>query len=164
MSYKIQIGKDNSQQNVTIRQVDNTDISGLTSVTAKVYTSTTATVNEYAFSAQDLTDLKAGSVTVDAETILGQTTDEFYKIILDGDTIDSESAHVAITLELLGKALNKQGMVDVYSQSYRTDHVLHVVSFLTAEVDGIENQESSKQKRVDYTSRMTILKKILNYE
>ena len=83
---------------------------------------------------------------------------------MDGDTIDSESAHVAMTLELLGKAFNNQGMVDVYSQSYRTDQVLHVVSFLTAEVDGIENQEASKQKRADYTSRMANLKQILNYE
>lgn len=165
MSYKIQCSKTSDQQTVTIRQTDLTDISSLTSVTAKVYTSDLATpVNSYAFSAQDLTDIKAGSVSIDSTTLLGSTDDDFYQIVLDGDTIDSESANVAITLEAQGKALNNQGLVDVYSPDYRTDQVLHTVSFLVEEMNSIENQESSYQKRADFTTRLAIIKKILNYE
>jgi len=165
MSFKIQCSKTADQQTVTIRQTDLTDISSLTTVTAKVYTENLATpVNEYVFSAGDLTNIKAGSVSLDSTTLLGSTDDEFYQVVLDGDTVDSESANVAMTLEVMGKALVNQGYIDVYSPSYRTDQVLHTVSFLMEEVNAIENQEASYQKRADYTSRIAILKKILNYE
>lgn len=165
MSYKIQCAKDNAQANITIRQTDLTDISSLTSVTAKVYTSDVATpVNSYVFSAQDLTDLKAGSVTIDALTLLGSTDDDFYQIVLDGDTIDSESAYVGITLEAQGKVLSNQGFIDVYSPDFHADDVLYITSMLAWEMDAIENQEASYQKRVDYTHRLNTLKSILNYE
>lgn len=164
MSFQIQCSKTSDQQTVTIRQTDLTDISSLTTVTAKVYTDNALPDNEYVFSAQDLTDLKAGSVSVDSTTLLGSTADEFYQIVLDGDTIDSESANVAITLEAQGKALVNQGLVDVYSSDYRTDQVLHTVSFLVEEMNSIENQEASYQKRADYTTRLSIIKKILKYE
>lgn len=165
MSYKIQASKDSAQANITIRQTDLTDISSLTSVTAKVYTSDVAApVNSYAFSAQDLTDLKAGSVTIDALTLLGSTADDFYQIVLDGDTIDSESAYVGITLEAQGKVLSNQGFIDVYSPDFYADDVLYITSMLVWEMDAIENQEASYQKRVDYTHRLNTLKSILNYE
>ena len=165
MSYKIQCAKDNAQANITIRQTDLTDISSLTSVTAKVYTSDVATpVNSYALSAQDLTDLKADGVTIDALTLLGSTDDDFYQIVLDGDTIDSESAYVGITLEAQGKVLSNQGFIDVYSPDFYADDVLYITSMLVWEMDAIENQEASYQKRVDYTHRLNTLKSILNYE
>lgn len=165
MSYKIQCSKDNSQQNVTIRQTDTTDISGLTTVTAKVYTSDLATpINSYVFTAQNLTDLKAGSVTIATSTLLGTTDDEFYQVVLDGDTIDSESAFVGITLEAQGKVLVNQGFIDVYSPDFHADDVLYITSMLAWEMDAIENQEASYQKRVDFTHRLNTLKDILNYE
>ena len=165
MSYKIQCAKDNAQANITIRQTDLTDISSLTSVTAKVYTSDVATpVNSYVFSAQDLTDLKADGVTVDALTLLGSTDDDFYQIVLDGDTIGSESAYVGITLVAQGKVLSNQGFIDVYSPDFYADDVLYITSMLVWEMDAIENQEASYQKRVDYTHRLNTLKSILNYE
>jgi hypothetical protein len=165
MSYKVQLSKTSDQQTITIRKTDLTDISSLTTVTAKVYTSDLATpINEYSFSAQDLTDIKAGSVSIDSTTLLSQTSDEFYQVILDGDTIDSESANVGITLEAQGKVLNNQGYIDVYSSDYRTDKVLHVAAMLAWEMNAIENQEASYQKRVDFTTRLEILKNMLNYE
>lgn len=164
MSFKIQISKDSSQQNITIRQTDLTDISSLTSVTANVYTSSATADNQYVFTAQNLTDLKAGSVTIDTETLLGSTDDDFYQIVLDGDTIDSESAYVGITLEAQGKALNNQGYIDVYSPDYRTDKVLFVAAMLVWEMNTIENQDASYQKRADFVTRWDTLKKILNYE
>lgn len=165
MSYKIQLGKTADQQTVTIRQTDLTDISSLTVVTAMVYTSDiVTTVNEYLFSAQDLIDLKAGSVDIDSTDLLGGTDDEFYQVVLRGDTIDSESAYVGITLAAQGEVLSNQGFIDVYSPDFRTAKVFMTTAMLVWEMNTIENQEASYQKRVDFTTRENRLKEILNYE
>ena len=165
MSYKIKCTKSKDQQTVTIRQTDLTDISTITSISAKVYTSDIATpINTYSFTAQNLTDLKAGSVSIDSTTLLGITDDDWYKIVLDGDVMDSESAGVSITLEAAGKVYSYQGKIDVYSPNYRVDKVLHNVHMLYQEMNGIEDLDPSDQKRVDFTTRLATLKKILNYE
>lgn len=165
MSYKIKCSKTSDQQTVTIRQTDLTDISSLTTVTAMVYTSDSVTpVSTYLFSAQDLTDIKAGSVEIDSTDLLGGTDDNFYQVVLDGDTIDSESAYVGITLAAQGQVLTNQGFIDVYSPDYRTAKVFMTTAMLVWEMNAIENQEASDQKRVDFTTRENRLKSILNYE
>lgn len=165
MSFKIKCSKSADQQTITIRKTDLTDISSLTTVDAKVYTSDIATpINTYSFVAQDITDLKAGSVGIDTTTLLGVITDDWYKIVLDGDTLDSESAGVSITLEAAGKVYSYQGKIDVYSPDYRVDKILHNVHMLYQEMNGIENLDPSDQKRIDFTTRLSSLKKILNYE
>jgi hypothetical protein len=164
MSFQIQCSKTSDQQTITIRQTDSTDIASLTSVTAKVYTSESTTENEYVFTAQNLTDLKAGSVNISTTDLLGTTDDEFYQIVLDGDTIDSEPAYVAITLEAQGEVLNNQGFIDVYSPDYRTDKALITAAMLAWEMNAIEVQDASDQKRADFTTREDTLQKMLNYE
>jgi len=163
-TFKIKCSKSKDQLTVTIRKTDLTDISSLTSVTANVYTSNLSTpVNSYVFSGQDITDLKAGVVSIATEDLLGSTDDEWYKIILEGDTLDSDSAGVAITLEAAGKVYSKQGFVDVYSPDYTIDKVLHSAHLLYQEMNSIEDVTPSLQKRVDFTTRWGDLKQILNY-
>lgn len=164
MSYKIKCSKSKDQQTITIKKTDLTSISSLATINAKVYTSDNATpINTYAFTAQNLTDIKAGEVSLDTETLLGQTSDEWYKIILDGDTIDSDSAGVAITSEAAGKVYVYQGKIDPYSPAYRIDKVLHTVHMLYQEMNGIEDLDPTYQKRADFTTRLASLKQILNY-
>jgi hypothetical protein len=163
-NFEIKCSKTKDQQTITIKHTDLTDISTLTTVSAKVYTSDLATpINTYVFTAQNLTDLKAGSVDIATLTLLGITDDDWYKIILDGDTLDSDSAGVSITLEAAGKVYANQGKVDVYSPDYRTDKVLHVIHFLYQEMNSIEDLDPSDQKRVDFTTRLALLQQILNY-
>lgn len=165
MSFKIKLSKSADQQTITIRQTDSTDISGLSSVTANVYTADVSTaVNTYAFTAGDLTNLKAGSVDIDTTDLLGGTDDNWYRIVLDGDTIDSDAAGVGITLEAQSKVYSKQGAVDVYSAEYRIPNVLHGVHMIVSEMNAIEHLDPALQKRVDFTTRWALLKEILGYE
>ena len=167
MSYKIRCSKNSPQSIVTIVQDDNTDISGLTSVTANVYSDDlSTTVNTYTLTAQDIIDLKAGSVNVSTLDLIGSAApdDDFYSVELDGDTVDSDLAGIGITLEAKGETYNKQGFVDVYDPDFRIDQVLHTAHMLVQEMDNIENQDSTLQKRIDFTTRLATLKKILSYE
>lgn len=156
--------KSADQLTITIRQTDDTDISGLSSVSAKVYTASTTAINTYAFTAQNLTDLKAGEVSIATSSLLGTTDDNWYRIVLDGDTIDSDSAGVGITLEASAKVYSKQGAIDVYSADYRIPNVLHGVHMLLQEMNTIETLDPTFQKRVDFTTRWALLKEILRYE
>ena len=164
--YKIKLSKDSAQAIITIRQDDSVSISAETAITANVYSDDlSTTINTYAFTAQNLTDFKAnGYVEVATLDLIGITDDDFYTVELDGAVLDSEQAGVGLTLEAKGETYNKQGFVDVYSPDYKISQVLHTAHMLVQEMDNIETQDYSLQKRVDFTTRLATLKKILSYE
>lgn len=168
-AFKIKLSKDKSQQNITIRRDDNVDLSAVTSITAKVYTDDLATPdNAFDFTAQNVTDFVAGEVTVTTEDLLGGATpdDDFYTVILEGNSASyvSDNAGVGITTEMIYQAMSNQGYIDVYGQKFDVSQVFLTAFMLVYECDHLEDQDSSLQKRADYTTRQDTLKKILNYD
>lgn len=168
ISFKIKLSKTKNQQTITLTRDDNVDLSAVTAIEAKVYTSDLATpVNTYDFTAQDLTDFVGGEVDVSSLNLLGSATpdDDFYTVILEGNSAVyvSENAGVAITLDMIYRVMTKQGYIDVYSPDFRVDRVLLTSFMLVYECDHLEEQDSSYQKRADFITREDTLKKILNY-
>lgn len=167
-SFKIKCSKSDNQQTITIRQTDETDLSGVSAVVANVYTDDLGTAdNTYTLDASELTALKAGSVDLSVADLIGSASpaDDFYLVILNADSgaYISDSAGVGITLEAKGKVYNKQSFVGVYDQDFRVDRVLHTAHMIVQGMDAIENQETSLQKRIDFTTRLATLKTMLNY-
>lgn len=168
ISFKIKLSKSTNQQTVTIVRDDNVDLSAVTSIVAKIYTDDIGTPDTtYNFTTQNLTDFVAGTVNVSSLSLLGSATpdDDFYTVVLEGNSAAyvSENAGVAITLEAMGKTLIQQGEIDVYSPDFRVSQVLLTSFMLVYEMDNIELQDSSLQKRVDFTTRKDTLQKMLNY-
>ena len=168
-SFKTRLSKDKSQQNITIRRDDSVDLSAVTSIEAKVYTSDLATtVNEYTFTAQDITDFVGGSVVVTTSDLLGSASpdDEFYTVVLEGNSAAyvSDSAGVAITAEMIYQAMKNINYVDVFAPDFITDRVYTNAFMLAWTADHLEEQDSSLQKREDFITRQDSLKKALNYE
>ncbi|ANS04927.1 hypothetical protein [uncultured Mediterranean phage] len=167
-SFKVKFSKNKAQSTITVTRDDNVNISGMTSCNARVYSDDLATAdNTYTFTAQDIIDLKAGTVDITTLSLIGSASpvDDYYTIILDGDTATyvSDSAGVAITLEAMYEVLRRSGYVDVYSPDYRKDRVLLTGFTMLYMMDNIEEQDPSKQKRVDYTTRQDSLQKMFNY-
>jgi len=168
VSFKIKLSKTTNQQTITIVRDDNVDLSAVTAIVASVYTDDRATAeNTYTFTAQNVTDFIAGTVDISTLSLIGSATpdDEFYTVSLSGnaDAYVAEDAGVAITLDALYRALSNQGFIDVYSPDFRTDSVLISAFMLVYEMDNLELQDSSLQKRADFATRHDTLKNILNY-
>ena len=168
-TFKIKNSKNDDQSVITVKQDDSVDLSAVSAIVASVYTDDlSTTVNTYNFSGQDLTDFKTnGEVEISSLNLLGSATpdDDFYSVSLNADTGDfiSGLAGVGITLEAKGETYNKQGFVNVYDPDYRIPQVLHTAHMLVLEMDNIENEDYSLQKRVDFTTRLATLQKILSY-
>ena len=167
-SFKIKLSKTANQQTITIVRDDSVDLSAVSAIVASVYTDDLATAdNTYNFTGQNVTDFIAGTVDISSLNLLGSATpdDDFYTVILDGNTAAyiSENAGVGITLEMIYQAMSKQGSVDVYSPDFRVDQVLITAFMLVFECDHLELQDSSLQKRADYTTRQDTLQKMLTY-
>ena len=168
MSYfTIKLSKSDNQRAITIAQTDEVDISGITTAVANVYTDDLNTAfYTYTLSPSEVSALAAGTVTLTSTNLFGEAEpdDDFYTVKLTcSGSLTSYSAGVGITLEACGKVYNKQGFVDVYAHDFKIDRVLHTAHMLLAEMNGIENQEPTLQKRVDFTTRHDTLKTILNY-
>lgn len=167
-SFKIKLSKTKNQQTISLTRDDNVDLSTVTAMVANVYTSDLAVaVNTYAFTAQDLIDFLAGTVDVSTLDLLGTATpdDDFYTVILESNStlFVSENAGVAITLDMIFRAMTKQGFIDVYSPHFDVDRILLTSFMLVYECDHLEEQDSSYQKRADYITREDTLQKMLNY-
>jgi hypothetical protein len=164
-SFKIKLSKAANQQTITIVRDDAVDLSAVAAIEASVYTDDLGTaVNTYDFTAQDLIDFVAGTVDISTEDLIGASPDdEFYTVILDGGVYVSENAGVAITLEMIYQAMSRQGYIDVYSPDFRVDQVLLTSFMLVYECDNLELQDSSDQKRADFTTRQDTLQKMLTY-
>lgn len=166
-NYQIKLSKNDDQSVITIKQDDAVVISTETYIAANVYSDDLSTaINSYVFTTQDLIDFKADGVAISTEDLIGSASpdDDFYSVELVGIAFTSFSAGVAITLEAKGETYNKQGFVDIYSPDYRIDEVLHTAHMLVQEMDNLETQDYSLQKRVDFTTRLASLKQILSYE
>lgn len=167
-SFKIKLSKTKNQQTISITRDDNVDLSAVTSIVAKVYTTDAGTPdNTYNFTGQNVTDFLAGTVDISSLNLLGSATpsDEFYLVKLEGNTAAyvSDDASVGITRTALFQVLSQQGFIDVYSPDFRVDRVLITSFMLAYEMDNLEEQDSSLQKRADFTTRDETLQKILNY-
>ena len=167
-SFKIKLSKTKNQQTISITRDDNVDLSAVTSIVAKVYTDDAGTPdNTYNFTGQNVTDFLAGTVDISSLSLLGSATpsDEFYLVKLEGNTAAyvSDDASVGITRTALFQVLSQQGFIDVYSPDFRVDRVLITSFMLAYEMDNLEEQDSSLQKRADFTTRDETLQKILNY-
>ena len=165
--FKIKLSKSKDQQTITIRRADAYDLSGVSEIIAKVYTDDIGTAdNSYTLDAGEVSSFIAGVVEISTSDLLGATADEFYTVYLECDSasIISYPAGVAMTLTAMYNVFSKQGFVDVYSPDFRLDRVLMSAFMLFEEMNNIEEQEYSLQKRTDFTVRESILKKILNYE
>lgn len=167
-TFKIKLSKNDDQSVVTIKQDDAVDLSAATSIVASLYSDDISTAdNTYTFSAQDITDFLAGGVNVAVSDLIGASPDDdFYTVSLNVNSgaFVSSLAGVAITTEAEGKVYNKQVKVNVYDPDNRLEEKLHTCHILFQSMNAIENQDSSLQKRVDFTTRLATLKKILNYE
>lgn len=163
-AFKVKFSKDKSQRNITITRDDAVNLSAVSALTANVYTDDLGTAdNTYVLDAGEIASLVAGSVTISVADLLDATADDFYTIILTGSGFTSDPAGVAITLEATGKTLSQQGFIDVYGSDFRVDSVLITAFMLLQEMNLIEEQDASLQKRADFTTRLDTLKKILNY-
>jgi len=169
ISFKTKLSKTKNQQTITVTRDDNVDLSAVTSMTATVYKNSESTsTNTYAFTSQNLTDFKAGSVDIATSDLIGSATpdDGFYTVEFDGNlsAYVSERAGIAMTLTALYQALSKQGQISVYAQDFRVDKKLLTAFMLAYEMDNLEYQDSSNQKITDFTNREDTLKLMLNYE
>ena len=168
-TFKIQCSKNKAQTKVVVKQNDDVDLSSLAAITVNTYTDDLSTADStYDMGATELSNFKTdGEVELDVEDVIGDSPDDdFYTIELSGDSDSylSNKAGVSITLEAAGKVYNKQGFIDPYAPDFRIDRVLHTAHMLYQEMNLIEEQEYSLQKRVDFTSRLALLKQILQYE
>lgn len=163
-TFKIKCEKNKAQTVVTIRQKDSVDISGEAAFTVNVYTDDLIVAdNTYGLTAGQLNDLLTdGVVNVGASDLL-LTDDDFYTLELVSENFTSNKAGVGITLEATGKVYNKQGLVDVYSPQYRVDNALNSAHMMLQEMNSIESQDYSLQKRIDFTTRLARIQQILNY-
>lgn len=168
-SFKTRLSKNKSQSTITIFRDDNVDLSAVTSIIAKAYTSDVATPTQtFTFTAQNVTDFIAGQVDISTLNLLGSATpaDEFYSVILEGNSAAyvSEAAGVGITKTMIYQAMKNSNYIDVYSPDYITDRVFVNAFMLVWSADHLEEQDSSLQKREDFITRQDSLKKALNYE
>lgn len=167
-TFEIQCSKNKSQQTVNIRQTDNADISSVSGIVVNVYTTDLVTPDStYSLTSQEVSDMKSGGVVLTISDLTGANpADDFYFVELNADSgaFISNKAGFSITLEAEGRVLEKQGLVDVYSPDFRVEKVLMTAHILLFSMNAIEHQDPSKQKRVDFTSRLSVLKKIFNYE
>ena len=162
--FKIKCEKNKAQTQVTIRQKDSVDLSGETAFTVNVYTDDLIVADStYGLTAGQLNDLLTTGIVVVDTTDLEITDDDFYTLELVSEHFNSNMAGVGITLEATGKVYSKQGLVDVYSPDFRVDSVLNASHMMLQEMNAIESQDYSLQKRVDFTTRLEHLKTILNY-
>lgn len=169
ISFKIRLSKNKSQQTITIRRDDNVDLSAVTSIDAKVYTTDIGTpYNTYTFTSQNVTDLIAGTVDISTSNLLGSASpaDEFYLVKIEGNSAAyvSDDASVGITMDMIYQVMSKASVVDVYSPDYRVNDTLLTAQSLVFECDMLEEQDSSLQKRQDFIVRQDRLKKMLNYD
>lgn len=163
-TFKIKCEKNKAQTVVTIRQQDNVDLSGELAFTVNVYSDDLVVADStYGLTVGQLSDLlTTGVVNVDVSD-LELTDDDFYSLELVSQNFISNVAGIGITLEATGKVYGKQGYVDIHSPDYRIDRVLAVAHMMLQEMNIIETQDPSLQKRVDFTKRLEHLKVILNY-
>lgn len=163
-TFKIKCEKNKAQTVVTIRQQDSVDLSGELAFTVNVYSDDLVVADStYGLTAGQLNDLlTTGVVNVDVSD-LALTDDDFYSLELVSENFTSNVAGVGITLEATGKVYSKQGYVDIYSPDYRVDRILMVAHMMLQEMNTIETQDYSLQKRVDFTTRLDHLKEILDY-
>lgn len=166
--FNIQCSKDNSQQNVTVRQTDNVDLSSTSMIVVSIFTSNLQVADRtYTLVPSELNDFRTnGVVTLTSTDLFGDSFgDDFYLVQMNADSGANTStlAGVGVTLEATGRVYSNQGLVDVYSPNFRIDRVLHSTHILLAEMNAIENIESSEQKRADYTTRLDTIRQILNY-
>jgi len=167
-TFKIKCSKNKAQTQITIKQDDSVDLSGVSSFTVNQYSDDLTTAdNTYTLTATELSNLQDnGEVELSVEDVIGASpADEFYSLELSGDSDSylSNKAGVAITTEAAGQVYNHQGFVNVYAPDYRIDRVLHSAHMLYQEMNLIEEQDASLQKRVDFTYRLALLKEILQY-
>lgn len=167
-SFEIKLSKSNDQQTVKITQQDDVDLSGVSAIVASVYTDDLSTAdNTHTFTATQLSNFQSnGEVEIAYDTLLGASpADEFYTVELNGDSGSyvSNKAGVGITLEASAKVYSKQLFTSVYSQDFRVDKALHVAHMLLEQMNAIEWQDYSLQKRIDFIIRLAHLKEILDY-
>ena len=166
--FKIKCSKNKAQTVITVIQTDATDLSSVTEIVVNLYSDDIATPdNTYTLDGIELAAFLAdGAVDLSVTDVIGASpADEFYTIEFSGDSDAylSNKAGLAITTKAAGKVYSNQGFVDVYAPDFRIDRVLHTAHMLWQEMNLIEEQEVSLQKRADFTTRLSLLKEILNY-
>lgn len=168
-TFKIKCSKNKAQTEITVKQTDSTSLTSVSSMVVNLYSDDLSTAdNTYTLTSGELATLKAdGEVSLAVSDVIGSSVvDDFYSLELSGnsDAYLSNKAGIGYTLTAKGKVYSKQGFVDVYAPDFRIDRVLHTAHMLVAEMDAIEDQDPTLQKRVDYTSRLALLKQILQYD
>lgn len=165
-TFKIKASKYPDQQTITLRQVDSVDVSAETNFSIYYYTDDLDTaVTSRALTNSEVTSLNTlGYIDMATNSVLGDGfEDDFYTLELRGDNFGSNFVGIGITLEAKAKVYGKQGFTAVYSPDFRTDKVRHVAHMLVQEMNEIENQDYTLQKRVDFTTRYAHLREILNF-
>lgn len=167
-AFKIKCSKNKAQTVITVKQTDSVDLSGVSAIVLNLYSDDLATADgTYSFTATELSTFKSdGEVELAVADVIGaDPDDDFYSVELSGDSeYLSNKAGVSITLEAMGKVYGAQGFVDPYAPDFRVDRVLHTAHMLLMEMNSIEDMDPTLQKRVDFTSRLALLKQILQYD
>lgn len=165
--FKIKCSKTKDQKTITINRDDNFDLSGNTLFDFRIYTDDLGdNVSAYVLTGQEIIDFIAGSVSIPMDDFIGaDPDDDYYTVIceVDMNSFQSYPAGVSITLEATSEVFSNQGSISVYSPDYRLDNVLLTAFMLLHEMNMIEEMDSSKQKRADFTTRQALLKDILKY-
>lgn len=167
-SFKIKCSKNKAQTTITVKQNDSVDLSAVSAIVVSLYSDDISTADStYTLDATELSTFKiTGTVDLAVSDVIGSSpSDDFYSIEFNGDsdTYLSNKAGLAITTEAAGKVYAKQGFVDVYAPDFRIDRALHTAHMLYQEMNLIEELEVSLQKRADFTTRLSLLKEILQY-
>jgi hypothetical protein len=167
-SFKIKCSKNKAQTVITVKQTDSVDLIGVAEIVVSLYSDDISTAdNTYTLDATELSAFKTdGTVNLNVSDVIGASpADDFYLVEFSADSGSylSNKAGLAITLEAAGRVYSKQGFVDVYAPDFRIDRVLHTVHMLFQEMNLIEELDTSLQKRADFTTRLSLLKEILQY-
>lgn len=165
--FSIRISKNKAQTITTIKNVDEFDLSGTTTITANTYLDVLlAPVKVYNFTVQQVADFLANDqVEVTVSDLIGASpVDGFYTTILDVDTgtHDSTNGGVGITLEATSEVYSKQSVVKIQSPDFFVEQALHVCHMLLSEMNELENIDTS-QRKDQFDRRLSNLQEILRY-
>jgi hypothetical protein len=167
-TFSIRINKNKAQTITTIKNVDEFDLTGTTTITANTYLDVLLSpVTTYDFTAPQVAAFVADDqVDITVLDLIGVSpVDGFYTVVLDVDdgTHDSTDGGVGITLEATSEVYSKQGVISVQSPDFFVPQVVHVCKMWLDEMNELENLPLG-QRKDQFDRRLNSLKQILRYE
>ena len=164
MNFTFKAYKNISQDVITIVNYSGYDFSSTTTISATVYLVAGTTINTYAFTSQNISDLNTnGRVDITTADLLGASpVDGYYTISLDVDSTDTGTGYVGITLAAASQVNSHQSLIDVRPNKYDIPLVLHLSKILLDGMNALEYTDTTQGKN-QFDNWNTRLKETLNY-